>query len=368
MAQPPLSDTLCKQTLASLDAARGNVTKAAALAGVSRGTFATRLTIARQRVGVTVPTARNRDRGVEQRAAELDELEQLRKENALLRGAQARMSAAPKPRIGRAPRRSAKSDLVRVIWPDSHGAYADPAAMAAFLADLKALDPDEIVMLGDHVDCGGFLAQHHTLAYVAQGAYTYEDDIKACRLHLDLAQAAAPRARIYYIEGNHEARIERWCMQQTLAHQKDAEYLRRAFAPEFLLDLKGRGIDYFRRSQHYHDMPVPGMIKLGKCGFLHDPGFTDPRRTLGRFGMPLVHGHDHQKHALVQPTVGAGEVGVWSFGTLAIKQQLYNHSRPSTHANGYGLHHVARSGHFLTIDVPIIGGASYLPRLGGIHA
>ena len=64
-------------------------------------------------------------------------------------------------------------------------------------------------------------------------------------------------------------------------------------------------------------------------------------------------------------TVGAGEIGVWSFGCLALKQQLYQHSRPSNHVHGYGIQLVSRSGHFLTISVPIIKGVSYLNRLLG---
>jgi hypothetical protein len=30
-----------------------------------------------------------------------------------------------------------------------------------------AIDPDEIIMLGDHLDCGGFLAQNQVLGFVA---------------------------------------------------------------------------------------------------------------------------------------------------------------------------------------------------------
>jgi hypothetical protein len=54
----------------------------------------------------------------------------------------------------------------------------------------------------------------------------------------------APKARIDYIEGNHERRVETWCVTQSLRNSKDAEFLRRAFAPEFLLNLKERGIPY----------------------------------------------------------------------------------------------------------------------------
>lgn len=289
------------------------------------------------------------------------------KENEQLRATIARMTKAANARFKptKVTKRAGKDDVVRAIWPDSHGTYADPVAMGVFLHDLALLQPEEVVMLGDHVDCGGFLAQHHVIGYVAQGTYTYEDDVEAARQHLDQAQKAAPKAKFTYIEGNHEDRVERWCMQQTLANSKDGDYLRRAFAPCFLLGLAERGIDYVRRSVCYDGLSIPGTRRFGKCLFLHDPGISDPRRALARFGTSLVHGHDHASHANVSATVGAGEIGIWSFGCLALRQQLYAHSRPTGHTNGYGIQLVSRSGHFLTISVPIIGGVSYLNRLLG---
>lgn len=274
-----------------------------------------------------------------------------------------RLNTRKRSPLVRVKRRTGKDDFIRVSMPDSHGAYADPVAMSLFIDDLKRIDPDEIVMLGDHVDCGGHLAQHHVIGYIALGAYSYADDIAACNHHIDAIQKAAPRARIHYIEGNHEARIERWCMEETLRNQKDAEMLRTCYSPESLLRLSSRGISYYRRSTFYTGLPIPGAIRLGKCIYVHDPGFSDPRRTIFRFGASVVHGHDHQSHQNIVPTVGAGDIGCWSFGTLAKTQQFYMHTRPSTHTHGYGIQNVARSGHFLTVPIPIIKGASYLGRL-----
>lgn len=163
-----------------------------------------------------------------------------------------------------APARKLAGDRLRVIIPDTHGAHADSDAIAALLADVKALHPDEIILLGDHVDCGGFLAQHLTLGYVAETSYSYEDDIAAANSFLNALQAAAPAASIDYLEGNHERRVETWCVTQTLRHNRDSEMLRRALAPEFLLDLSGRGIRYHRLSECHDDLNVPGVIKLAQ--------------------------------------------------------------------------------------------------------
>lgn len=235
--------------------------------------------------------------------------------------------------------------------------------MAAFIEDLRRLDPDEIVMLGDHVDAGGFLSQHHTIGYVAQTAYSYEDDIEACNQHLDAIQKAAPRARIEYLEGNHEDRVERWCVEQALRGGKDAEFLRKAIAPQFLLKLKERGIPYYRRSEKYDNLNIPGTIKRGKCFYVHDPGHGDPARVLSKWGGSVAFGHIHRNVAVITDIVGAGTVGAWSPGCLAQVQQYWHHSKPTGHTHGYGVELVARSDDFLRLNIPIIEGRSYLSGL-----
>jgi len=273
-----------------------------------------------------------------------------------------RLTQAKKFKLASPTKRHGKDDIVQVFMPDMHGHYHDPAAVAAFMGDMKRLQPDRLTNLGDFIDCGGFLAAHHVLGYVAQMEYSYEQDITDGNGVLDALQRDCPRTEIEMIEGNHEDRVERWCVGQSLGGGKDADYLRRAFAPQYLLNLKNRGINYYRRSESYDGLPIPGAIKRGKIIVVHDPGFSDPRRTLSRFGAPVVHGHDHQSHANVTSTVGQGDIGVWAFGCLAQRQQLYAHSRPTGHVHGYGIALQSRAGHFLMISVPIIDGVSYLGK------
>ena len=61
-----------------------------------------------------------------------------------------------------------KKAFIRLFVSDSHGNAIDHAAASALLADLEYLYPREIFLMGDHLDCGGFLAQHHTLAPLTQ--------------------------------------------------------------------------------------------------------------------------------------------------------------------------------------------------------
>lgn len=265
------------------------------------------------------------------------------------------------------PSRRVKDDIVRVIIPDTHGAKVDKGALAACLGDVKALDPDEIILLGDHVDCGGFLAQHHTLGYVAESAYTYEADIAAANAFLDALQAAAPRARIDYIEGNHERRIETWALTQTLRNSKDAEYLRRAFAPEFLLRLKERGIPYYRQGEFYDELPIPGTIRKGKCYFFHGSSTAKQATTvtLNSFAGNVVFGHTHREQSSSARPVHAGQIKAWNPGCLCELQPLWQHTNPTSWTHGFAVQLAAKSGEFLHLNIPIIGGRSLLGSLAG---
>lgn len=263
------------------------------------------------------------------------------------------------------PLKRISGEFRRVIIPDSHGSAIDKAAANAFLSDLKTLAPREIVMLGDHVDCGGFLAQHHTLGYVAQTDYSYEEDIASANHFLDQIQEAAPKATIHYIEGNHERRVETWCVTETLRNEKDSEMLRRAFAPVFLLRLEERGISYYRQDKNYMGIIVPGAIKLGKCFFWHGTSAAKHAASvnLDQIAGNVVYGHTHREDHSSRRPVAAGDIGAWNPGCLCKLQPLWCHTRPTNWTHGYGVQLVAGNGNFLHINVRIIGGRSLMMPL-----
>lgn len=262
-------------------------------------------------------------------------------------------------------RRSKKGDFCRLIVPDTHGCHADKAAMAALLADMELLKPAEVVLLGDHLDAGGFLAQHHTMGYVAETEYSYTDDIAAANEFLDQVQKRAPTARYDYLCGNHEHRIEKWCVTEALRHKKDAELLRSLLGPPAVLSMKARGINFVTLYDYHDDLPVQGAIRRGKCCFVH--GISHAKHaadvTLGKFGGCVAFGHTHRVDAWVTTIVGAGTIGAWSFGCLCKLQPYYLHGKPSGWSHGYGVQLVSADGEFITLQVPIIKGESLLRPL-----
>ena len=255
---------------------------------------------------------------------------------------------------------TAPKSKIRVVMPDSHGNHIDPDAKAAFLRDVKSLDPDEIVGLGDHLDCGGTFNTHQR-NYTKEFCESYEEDVDAANDLFDQLQKNAPRARIYYIEGNHEAHVERWA-SRTFASHKDAVGLLEKYGPEAVLKLKSRGISYHKRSEFYQGLSIPGTIKIGRCFFTHGISFAKNAAQvhLQRFGAPVVFGHVHRSQSVVERSVVSDGYGAWCPGTLARLQALYLHTAPSSWSHGFGLQFVNASGQFLHVQVPIHKGRSLL--------
>lgn len=278
-----------------------------------------------------------------------------------------RTRAARRPKLKAAPPAKARlpGDVVRVLIPDTHGAKVDKAALAATMADIKTLNPHEVILLGDHVDCGGFLAQHHVMGYVAETEYSYEEDLEHANAFLDQLRVAAPNAKIEYLEGNHERRVETWCVTQTLRHTRDAEALRKLYAPEFRLDLTKREVLYYRQGVFYDNLPVPGVIKRGACFFFH--GISTAKnavaKTITQIGGNCVFAHTHRAQSEIVRRVGTGVIGSWNPGCLCELQPLWQHTAPTEWTHGYAVQLVAPSGKFLHLNIPVLDGVTHFTQL-----
>lgn len=255
-------------------------------------------------------------------------------------------------------------NIVRVIIPDSHGAHIAIEARDALVRDIKRLAPDEIVWLGDHLDCGGTFNSHQR-NYTKEMTESYADDVDACNEFLDLVSKAAPKASQDYLEGNHEAHVERWAARN-MHSKKDADMLLERIGPAKVLDLKRRGVRYFRCSEMYQGLSIPGTIRKGKVFFTHGISFSRNAAQvhLDRFGASVVFGHCHRSMGVIERTVTSSGHGAWCPGTLAKLQPLYRHTAPTTWTWGFGVQFVAPSGNFVHVNVPIFaGGKSMLAEM-----
>lgn len=274
----------------------------------------------------------------------------------------------PAPPIRRA---KASKHKIRLVIPDSHGNHIDQIALRVILRDAKELVPDEVVWLGDHVDCGGVFNSHQR-SYTNEITESYEDDCAAANGLLNGIQEAAPNARHHYIEGNHEQHVERW-LARNMTVRKDADAMLEVMGPAAKLFLKTRGFTYYDSKTLHCGLTVPGTIKIGKCHFTHGVSHSKHADSahLERFNANVVFGHVHRAISVVSRTVSSQGHGAWSPGTLAQLQPLYRHTQPTTWTHGYALQFANESsGRFVHFNVPIFAdGTSGLNDLvGGLRA
>jgi hypothetical protein len=254
--------------------------------------------------------------------------------------------------------------FTRVLIPDTHGAHIDKSAARAFLNDLDLLRPAEVIFMGDHLDCGGLLAQHHVLGTVPETETTNEQDEAAANILLDEVERRTPGAKKQFIEGNHEARIEKWIIKVTLGKPDMAKKMRGMYGPELVLGLEKRGIRFIKRSKTYDGLKIPGTIDLGNCLARHGKhcGSTAAQRTVSQFGCNIAIAHTHRM-LLGSKETARGIAYGWCFGCLCKLQPLYYDTDPTDWAHGYGIQVVKPGSGFITLQIPILDGKSYLAPL-----
>jgi hypothetical protein len=106
-----------------------------------------------------------------------------------------------------------KKHLTAINIPDCHRPFHDEKAWKIVLASIKLVDRiygvDEINIMGDFADAY-WCSLHEEGPEAFEVNMTFEDEIKSVRQGLEELRRAAPKARIRYIEGNHEYRLPRY--------------------------------------------------------------------------------------------------------------------------------------------------------------
>lgn len=170
-----------------------------------------------------------------------------------------------------------------MIMPDLHAPDHDPVALGGFLDALEILQPDELVIIGDFIDCKAPARWSKQTA--AEYANTLPGELAAGRLVLREIRSVFDGA-IAFIPGNHEARINTYVNTYAPAVSGLVPSL-----PE-LLDFDGFDVRYYPST---YDV-APGVLAIhGKAlssvlGAAGQSAFKE--RT--RHGMSIVQGHSHR--------------------------------------------------------------------------
>jgi hypothetical protein len=287
-------------------------------------------------------------------------LDALERKHCEMLGSQFRLN------LPKAPRLKASGGYTRAIVSDLHGQQMDQPAFAAFVRDLKMIQPRQVFILGDWIDCGGWLSEHPTL-HLGETEGSFVDDIGAGNQSLDAIQDAAPKAEIWYWEGNHDWRIIKTMLKLVKGHKGDAEFMKRLWGVKRLLNLTERGIGFVPHDVIQPGMRVRGLKRFGDWSFSHGPfkscGKTALDRNLSRLKCNFAQGHIHRLLHATQQSADQQTIHAYSFGCLCQMAPFYMENNPTDWSHGFGLQEVNRDGTATTWPVAIEDGVSRLSSL-----
>jgi hypothetical protein len=106
--------------------------------------------------------------------------------------------------------RASREEVRRVaVIPDTHVPFHDRQAWAVALSVVREWAPHRVVLIGDFMDTEAVSRHGKNTPDTVRLAEEYHET----NLRLDELQETAPDATWLYLEGNHEARVSKWCAE-----------------------------------------------------------------------------------------------------------------------------------------------------------
>jgi predicted phosphodiesterase len=223
---------------------------------------------------------------------------------------------------------------ITVVASDFHVPFHNVPAVENWLAYCEAVQPDNIAINGDFLDCIAVSSFPKP-----PGVPLMQDEVDAGYTLLSRLRRQCPSSRIYFLEGNHEQRLERLLMREP------GLYGLKALSIRALLDL-----DKLRMSHHPYMEPV----QIGSLTVVHGDRVSkhasySAKATLidGGFRNVVV-GHTHRlgwfNHTGMMGTRRAAEIG----GLFDIDQADYIKGTPNWQ-NGFAVWRESEDFHALEL-------------------
>ena len=223
-----------------------------------------------------------------------------------------------------------------IILPDMHVPYHDKRALECAMRVVEYIKPDEVVLLGDGIDCTAWA--RHAPKMLKQDKCSYIDtDIKPMNLILDRLQDSTKK--LVYISGNHEDWVEKWAANNT-PHGIGSAIVSE-LAPSALLSKKSNGrarrrfewIPYNTYLPHYKVAPnlwaVHGWSFAKNAANVH----LEKSRTFS-----VIYGHSHRAdYASMLLMEDDTMIEAWSDGCLASLKPAYMMHSPHNWSHGLSI-------------------------------
>jgi len=236
-----------------------------------------------------------------------------------------------------------------LIFSDCHRSHHDEKAWALLLKVVAGWKPHVIVNLGDYLDCGAL----SRFGRVHGRQESLQRDVISGKAGLAELRQAAPKARMLYCEGNHEAWLPRY-----LANVAEALDLQGITIPD-VLGLEKLKIEW---------VPYRDFARVGKLIVTHDlerSGKYAGIQTLEIAQHPIAFGHTHSMSASYRgDAFGTRHVALNTGWLGDVEQISYRHriSARTSHQLGFGVAQIDENGVAWCEPIPIVAYRCVLGR------
>lgn len=232
----------------------------------------------------------------------------------------------------------------RVVFiSDIHAPFQDDKALAILYNFIKWFKPETVFIMGDLLDAYAI----SRFSKDPNGALHFQDEIDtAIRIISDIRKVCGKAVKIYYIKGNHSARMQKYLWNNS----KELAGLHVLEVPS-LLNLKRFKIEYVEKGK----MMYKGvMIKHGSV--VRKYASYTAKAEFEKNGCSGVSGHTHRSGIYMQTNSG-GDFKWMECGCLCSLEQEYMEGEIPNWQQGFGVGYFSKTSSRYQLDlVNIIDG------------
>jgi len=260
-----------------------------------------------------------------------------------------------------------KTSKLWFIFPDIHFPDQEKEALEIAKAAHRILKPHNTVFLGDVLDCDIFSAHAKKTIEEAQTQDYLKLEINPCNALLDEVQNGTKEIT-YFLEGNHEQRIERWAVN----NGRIGESLYPLISPAATI---GKGRKNFKLIPY--EVPtgmrrgfvqiVPDVQRMRTGGLVAVHGWSFAKHAAAVHleksrSQSILFGHTHRAQSVATRDPWTGKmIKAFNPGTLSDLQPKYAHGgAPSDWTNGFAIVYVGQES-WTEYCISIVNGRCVLP-------
>lgn len=243
-----------------------------------------------------------------------------------------------------------------LVANDFHLPFDDRRVVKLFLSFAKNIKPDTVFLNGDVIDA----YEMSRFDRDPRRGATIDKELKMGTELIAQLRSDLPKARIVFVEGNHEHRIRRYIIKNA----PSLTWVQGLKLPS-LLQLDKYRVEYIPcDADTFVDTYVQyGPLLVGHFSTCRSQSGATARALLDQFGTNCLQGHTHSigsANKLIYPNK---QIAAWENGCLASLKPSYCNPRNWCHAMSV-IHKENRGSYFQLQQLPII---NYQFRYGDKH-